>query len=176
MLDKAAHAETWRRQAAEAALADVQPHMKLGLGTGRTAEEFVRLLAQRVAAGLDVLCVSTSQRTAALAESLGVRVTTLDAEPALDLAVDGADEVDPQLRLIKGGGGALLREKIVAYAAASFVVIADDSKFVPVLGAFPLPVEVVAFGKAATMRAIDLALGRVGVAGRIVERGGVGAP
>jgi ribose 5-phosphate isomerase A len=170
MLDKAGQAEAWRHQAAEAALAEVRPGMKLGLGTGRTAEEFVRLLGVRAKAGLEVICVATSERTAALALSVGLDVTTLDAEPALDLAVDGADEVDPRLRLIKGGGGALLREKIVANAARRFVVIADEAKFVPVLGAFPLPVEIVQFGQTATIRAIERALGSAGLAGAIVLR------
>ena len=104
--------------------------MKLGLGTGRTAEHFVRLLGERVRAGLDVVGVPTSERTATLAAAEGIPLTTLDAEPVLDLAVDGADEIDPELRLIKGGGGALLREKIVAAAAERMIVIADEAKLV----------------------------------------------
>jgi ribose 5-phosphate isomerase A len=116
MLDGAQTDNELRRRAAEAALSEVEPGMKLGLGTGRTAEHFVRLLGERVRRGLSIVGVPTSERTAALAESAGIPTATLDEEPALDLTVDGADEVDPCLRLIKGGGGALLREKIVATA------------------------------------------------------------
>ena len=145
-----------KRRAALAAVAAVEPGMKLGLGTGSTAEEFVKALADRVRTGLEIAAaVPTSERTARLAESLGIAVTTLDAEPALDLTVDGADELDRDLRLIKGGGGALLREKIVAAASGRMIVIADDSKLVDTIGAFPLPIEVVPFGLAATQKAID---------------------
>ena len=112
--------------------------MRLGIGTGSTAEEFVRLLAEKVAAGMKIVGVPTSERTAALCRELGVPLSTLDETPELDLTVDGADEVDPQLNLIKGGGGALLREKIVAAASARMIVIADDSKMVETLGRFPL--------------------------------------
>jgi ribose 5-phosphate isomerase A len=176
MLDKAGPLDDLRRHAAEAALADVEPGMKLGLGTGRTAEHFIRLLGERVRAGLDVVCVATSERTASLAATVGLRVATLDAEPVLDLAVDGADEVDPELRLIKGGGGALLREKIVANAARRFVVVIDEAKFVERLGAFPLPVELVPFGMAATVKAIERGLAQMALAGRIVAREGEGKP
>ncbi|MBO6726457.1 MAG: ribose-5-phosphate isomerase RpiA [Rhizobiaceae bacterium] len=141
-------------EAARAALAHVEDGMKLGIGTGSTAEEFVRLLAARVGEGLSVIGVPTSERTAALCTELGVPLTTLDEEPALDLVVDGADEIDPDLSLIKGGGGALLREKIVAAASKRMIVIADKSKLVPVLGAFPLPIEVNKFGLKATELAI----------------------
>jgi ribose 5-phosphate isomerase A len=165
-----------RRRAAEAALDDVQARMKIGLGTGRTADHFVRLLGERVRAGLDVTCVATSERTASLAASVGIRVATLDAEPVLDLAVDGADEIDGKLRLIKGGGGALLREKIVAHASRRFVVIVDEAKLVRELGAFPLPVEVVPFGLAATVRGVEAVLGRLGLAGAVVERQAAGRP
>ena len=143
-------AETWKRRAAERAVALVEPGMRLGLGTGSTAAHFVDLLAERVAAGLDVIGVPTSEATRAQAERLGIRLTTLDETPRLDLTVDGADEVDGQLRLIKGGGGALLREKIVATASERMVVIADRSKLVGRLGRFALPVEVVRFGLEAT--------------------------
>jgi ribose 5-phosphate isomerase A len=177
MLERAAaQADEWRRSAAEAALGEVRGGMKLGLGTGRTAEHFVRLLGERVRAGLDVIAVATSERTAALAASAGIAMTTLDQEPVLDLAVDGADEIDPQLRLIKGGGGALLREKIVAYAAKRFLVIADEAKFVAHLGAFPLPVEVVPFGMAATVKAIGRAIAKAGLTGDTVLRQGSGGP
>ena len=120
--------------------------MWLGLGTGSTAAKFVEALGARVAAGLKVLCVPTSEATRAQAERLGIPLSTLDETPHLHLTVDGADEIDDQLRLIKGGGGALLREKIVATASDQMVVIADDSKLVATLGRFPLPVEVVRFG------------------------------
>src|SRR4029079_1669602 len=106
----------------------------------------VELLAERVRAGLDVIGVPTSETTRRDAERLGVPLTTWDEFPELDLTVDGADEVAPDLSLIKGGGGALLREKIVAAASRRMVVIADSSKWVPVLGRFPLPIEVVPFG------------------------------
>ena len=120
--------------------------MRLGLGTGSTAARFVEALGVQVAAGLRVLCVPTSEATRVQAEQLGIPLTTLDETPHLHLTVDGADEIDDQLRLIKGGGGALLREKIVATASDQMVVIADDSKLVKTLGRFPLPVEVVRFG------------------------------
>src|SRR2546429_2247422 len=149
--------EALKRQAAARALEWVRPGMKLGLGTGSTAKHFVDLLAERVRAGLDVIGVPTSEATRAQAERLGVPLTTLDETLELDLTVDGADEIAPDLSLIKGGGGALLREKIVAAASARMVVVADDSKCVPMLGRFPLPVEVVPFGLAATRRAVEAA-------------------
>lgn len=153
-----------KRQAAEAALSCVEPGMKLGLGTGSTAEHFVRALAGRVREGLSVVGVPTSRRTADLAAAEGIPLTDLDAEPVLDLVVDGADELDRWLRLIKGGGAALLREKIVAAASQRMLVVADGSKLVQTLGAFPLPIEVVDFGLAATRRAIEAAAGRLGLA------------
>ncbi len=116
-------------------------------------------------AGLDVIAVPTSEATRAQAGGLNIPLTTLDETPALDLTVDGADEIAPDLTLIKGGGGALLREKIVAAASASMIVIADDSKWVPVLGRFALPIEVVPFGLAATQRAIDAAAAAAGAPG-----------
>ncbi|GAB5506305.1 MAG: ribose-5-phosphate isomerase RpiA [Rhizobiaceae bacterium] len=150
-------------EAARAALSHVDDGMKLGIGTGSTAEEFVRLLAARVGEGLSVIGVPTSERTAALCTELGVPLTTLDEEPALDLVVDGADEIDPDLSLIKGGGGALLREKIVAATSKRMIVIADKSKLVPVLGAFPLPIEVNKFGLKATELAIHAAGAALGL-------------
>lgn len=133
--------------AALAAVKLVQPGMKLGLGTGSTANVFVHRLAERAAAeGLALRCAATSKATAELAASLGLRVEPLDELGWLDLTIDGADEVDPDLNLIKGGGGAHLREKIVACASDRMVVIADQSKVVEQLGAFHLPVEVVPFG------------------------------
>ena len=151
--------EAFKREAAAGALQFVRPGMRLGLGTGSTAKHFVVLLGEKVRAGLDVIAVPTSEATRAQAEGLGIKLTTLDDTPALDLTVDGADEIGPELALIKGGGGALLREKIVAAASARMVVIADDSKVVDVLGAFPLPIEVVPFGLAATRAAVERAVG-----------------
>ena len=149
--------EAQKRQAAAVAVDWVQPGMRLGLGTGSTARHFVELLGERVRAGLKVIAVPTSETTRADAARLGVPLTTLDETPALDLTVDGAEEIGPDLSLIKGGGGALLREKIVATASARMVVIADASKWVPVLGRFALPIEVVPFGLEATRRAIEAA-------------------
>lgn len=154
-------------KAAEAALAHVEDGMRLGIGTGSTAEEFVRLLAEKVADGLQVQGVPTSERTARLCLELGVPLRSLDELPELDLTVDGADEVDPQLRLIKGGGGALLREKIVAAASARMIVIADETKLVDMLGAFPLPIEVNAFGLTSTRIAVERAASRLGLSGDI---------
>jgi ribose 5-phosphate isomerase A len=144
------NAETYKRQAAAGALEFVRPGMRLGLGTGSTARPFVELLGDRVRAGLDVIAVPTSEATRAQAEQCGIPLTTLDETPELDLTVDGADEISPDLSLIKGGGGALLCEKIVAAASARMIVIADESKWVAMLGQFPLPIEVVPFGLAAT--------------------------
>ncbi len=160
-----------KREAAERALQLVKPGMKLGLGSGSTARHFVDLMGERVKAGLDVRCVATSEATAAQAKALGIPLGTLDEIPELDLTVDGADEVDPKLSLIKGGGGALLREKIVASASKRMAVIADSTKLVPRLGAFPLPIEVVPFGLAATRRHIERAFAELGLAGPIRLRG-----
>lgn len=166
-----------KRRAAAAALDFVEPGMKLGLGTGSTADAFVRLLAEKVAAGLDVVGVPTSERTAALAGSLGIRLATLDELPALDLTIDGADEIGPGLALIKGGGGALLREKIVAAASARMVVIADASKVVDPIGAFPLPIEVNPFGFTSTRTKIAAAAEALGLAGPVERRcDATGAP
>jgi ribose 5-phosphate isomerase A len=131
--------------------------MKLGLGTGSTAWHFVDLLGARVAAGLDVICVPTSEKTHAQAVALGIPLSTLDTLVSLDLTVDGADEIDPALSLIKGGGGALLREKIVACASREMIVIADEAKAVQTLGRFPLPVEINRFGAGATKLAVEKA-------------------
>jgi ribose 5-phosphate isomerase A len=157
-------------EAARAALAHVADGMRLGIGTGTTAEEFVRLLAQKVAGGLSVVGVPTSERTAALCNELGVKLSTLDETPELDLTIDGADEVDPSLTLIKGGGGALLREKIVASASARMIVIADKSKLVDTLGHFPLPIEVNRFGLKATEIAIRQAAKSLGLTGNLSQR------
>jgi len=162
--------ETQKRQAAAVAVEWVRPGMKLGLGTGSTAKHFVDLLGERVRAGLDVVAVPTSEVTRAQAEQLGIRLTTLDETPALDLTIDGADEIAPDLALIKGGGGALLREKIVAAASARMVVIADETKWVPTLGRFPLPIEVVSFGLETTRRAVEAAALQCGCPGNAVVR------
>ena len=154
-----------KRRAAAAALDFVEPGMRLGLGTGSTAAAFVDLLGEKVAAGLDVVGVPTSERTAAQARSLGIRLATLDDLPELDLTVDGADEIGPGLALVKGGGGALLREKIVAAASARMVVIADASKVVDPLGAFPLPIEVNPFGFSSTRAQIVAAAADLGLDG-----------
>src|SRR3978361_948467 len=143
-----------KRQAAGQALEHVYDGMKLGLGTGSTAKHFVELLGARVRAGLNVIGVPTSEATRADAQRCGIPLTTLDDIDRLDLTVDGADEIDPVFNVIKGGGGALLREKIVAAASDRMIVIADDSKWVRMLGRFPLPVEVIPFGLSATQRAV----------------------
>jgi ribose 5-phosphate isomerase A len=176
MPEKASGSDAQRRRAAEAALGVVEPGMKLGLGTGRTADHFVRLLGEKVRAGLDVVGVPTSEKTARLSDAEGIRLTTLDEEPELDLTNDGADEIDPQRRLIKGGGGALLREKIVAAASKRMVVVVDEAKVVPVLGAFPLPIEIVPFGQRATMLAIRKAATGLGLAGELRIRSDGGKP
>lgn len=159
-----------KRRVAERALGFVTDGMRLGLGSGSTSALFVDALADRVAAGLRVRCVPTSEAIRRQAEARGLDVTTLDACPELDLTVDGADEFDPDLTLIKGGGGALLREKIVATASASMIVIADGSKAVARLGAFPLPVEVNRFGLNATIRLVQRVVEAAGCPGRLVLR------
>ena len=156
--------------AARAALELVEDGMLLGLGTGSTAACFVDALGKKVAEGLVVLCVPTSEVTRAQATRLNIPLTTLDQTPQLDLTVDGADEIDDQLRLIKGGGGALLREKIVATASNRMAVIADAGKMVETLGRFPLPVEVVPFGFASTLRMIEAMTAQAGCEGEIRQR------
>jgi len=156
--------------AAKRVLEFVEPKMKLGLGTGSTAAKFVDLLGARVREGLDVVAVPTSEATRKQAEALGIRLTTLDETPLLDLTIDGADELDGELRLIKGGGGALLREKIVAAASDRMIVIADHTKRVETLGAFPLPIEIVRFGATATRNMIEMLAGDVGCHGTISVR------
>nr|WP_249127763.1 ribose-5-phosphate isomerase RpiA [Bradyrhizobium lablabi] len=161
-----------KRQAAARALEHVRDGMKLGLGTGSTAKHFVDLLGEKVRAGMKVTGVPTSEATRAQAEQCGIPLTTLDEIDRLDLTVDGADEVDPALDLIKGGGGALLREKIVASASDRMIVIADESKWVDALGRFPLPVEVVPFGLGATRRAMEQAFAQASVSGQMEVRKG----
>jgi ribose 5-phosphate isomerase A len=161
-----------KRQAAARALEHVRDGMKLGLGTGSTAKHFVELLGEKVRAGMNIIGVPTSEATRADAQRCGIPLTTLDEIDRLDLTVDGADEIDPALNLIKGGGGALLREKIVAAASDRMIVIADETKWVDVLGRFPLPVEVVPFGLAATRRAMARAFAESGVSGQMAVRKG----
>ncbi|WP_072390515.1 ribose-5-phosphate isomerase RpiA [Hyphomicrobium sp. CS1GBMeth3] len=162
--------ESYKLAAARHALKFVEPRMRLGLGTGSTAALFIELLGAEVRAGLEVLCVPTSEQTQALAAKFGIPLTTLDEMPLLDLTIDGADEIDGELRLIKGGGGALLREKIVATASDRMIVIADSAKRVDKLGAFPLPVEVVRFGVTATRNMIEMLAADSGCQGEITLR------
>lgn len=162
--------EDLKKAAALAALELVRPGMRLGLGTGSTAKHFVDGLGAKVAAGLEVICVATSEVTQAQAESLSIPMSTLDQTPELDLTIDGADELDSALRLIKGGGAALLREKIVAAASKRMIVIADTGKQVETLGRFPLPIEVVPFGLEATRRAVAAAVASSGAHGELKLR------
>jgi len=152
------------------ALNEVQPGMRLGLGTGSTARHFVELLGEKVAAGFACICVPTSEATARQAAALNIPLSDLDTLDRLDITIDGADEIDPHLNLIKGGGGALLREKIVAAASDQMIVIADASKLVQSLGKFPLPIEVNRFGLGATRRAVAAACAAHGSAGALQLR------
>ena len=154
--------ENLKQKAAEKALEFVRPGMKLGLGTGSTATLFVSLLSERVKQGLDVRCVATSGATERHARSCGMEIESLDDLITLDLTVDGTDEIDPAFRLIKGGGGALLREKIVACASQRMLVIADHTKKVDMLGAFALPIELAAFGHRSTLERVKAALSGIG--------------
>lgn len=140
--------------AARAGLQFIRDGLVVGLGTGSTAAYFIKLLAEKVKHGLRIRGIPTSIRSRELAQSLGIPLTTLDECQEIDVTVDGADEVDPRLRLIKGGGGAMLREKIVASATKQLVIVADASKQVPVLGKFPLPVEVIRFAQALVTKRI----------------------
>jgi ribose 5-phosphate isomerase A len=139
--------DTWKQLAGEEAAKRIEDGMVVGLGTGSTAQYLLYALARRIEGGLRIAgAVPTSKATERLAHDLAIPLTDLETHPQLDIAIDGADEIDPQLCLIKGGGGALLREKIVASSARRFIVIGDVTKQVPVLGSrFPLPVEVVPF-------------------------------
>ena len=147
-----------KRRSAEAAAKYVERGMTLGLGTGSTAAFLVDILGERVKEGWSLRGVPTSEETRRHAERVGIEIIEPDETTQIDLAIDGADEVDPNLNLIKGGGAALLREKVVANAAKTFIVIADKSKRVAALGAFPLPVEITPFGWALTVRAMREAL------------------
>ena len=151
-----------KRAAAAKAVEFVTDGMKLGLGTGSTAEIFLELLAARVRGGLNVIGTATSERTAEKARSLGIALAALDDLAPLDLTIDGADEADRKLNLIKGGGGALLREKIVAASCNRMIVIVDKSKLVPRLGRYPLPIEVLEFGQKTTAQRIAETLAGLG--------------
>jgi ribose 5-phosphate isomerase A len=166
-----AEAPNYKRKAAARALELVEDGMLLGLGTGTTAAEFVSLLGERLREEpLRLRCVATSEQTRRLAEEAGIAIVDFNTIAEVDLTVDGADEVDAQLNLIKGGGGALLREKIMAMASDRVCIIADSSKRVDRLGAFPLPVEVVDFGLAATLAMIETAAGDADCAGSVKLR------
>jgi ribose 5-phosphate isomerase A len=143
-----------KEAAARASLRFVKDGQVVGLGTGSTAAYFIQLLGEQVKNGLRIRGIPTSEHSGEAATALGIPLTTLDECPEIDVTVDGADEVDPQLRLIKGGGGALLREKIVASATKHYVIITDATKRVPVLGKFPLPVEVIKFARAVVEKKI----------------------
>ncbi len=166
MSDDLSPAEAAKSAAALRAAGYVKSGMKLGLGTGSTAAWLVKHLGKMVREdGLDIVGVPTSSRTAEQAREEGIRITTLDEAKWLDLTIDGADEYDADLALIKGGGGALLQEKIVATASDRMIVIADETKFVSTLGAFPLPVEVLGFGMSTTQMLLEEMLEGLDVAG-----------
>ena len=155
----------------------VKPGMKLGLGSGTTSHWMVRVLGERVKAGLDVVGVPTSTGTAELARKVGVPLADLNDVGELDLTLDGADEIDRQLRMIKGGGACLLWEKIVAAASRRMVALVDDKKVVETLGAFPLPVEVIRFGWKSTERLLGRRLAEHGLEGKTITlRGGEASP
>ena len=159
-----------KKQAALAAMSEVKSGMRIGLGTGSTAKHFVDYLGAEVAKGFECLCVPTSIATMQQAQALNIPLTTLDEIDRLDVTVDGADEIDEQMQMIKGGGGALLREKIVAAASDKMVVIADTSKLVETLGKFALPIEVNKFGLGATQNAVSDVMQQTGAEGGLVLR------
>lgn len=144
-----------KQAAAHAAVQFVESGNVVGLGSGSTATFAIQFLAKRVRSGLKILGIPTSKATRQLAEQLGIPLTTFDKNPVIDIDIDGADEIDPQLNLIKGGGGAMLREKVIASASKRFVVVAESVKLVPHLGKFPLPVEVISFAEALVKRRIE---------------------
>ncbi|MCZ2328349.1 ribose-5-phosphate isomerase RpiA [Bartonella sp. F02] len=159
-----------KKKAATEALEFIQDGMRLGIGTGSTVNEFIRLLGERVTEGLRVIGVATSYRSEKLCRDFGIPLATLDQFPELDLTIDGADEIGPKMTLIKGGGGALLREKIVATASHSMLVIADETKVVKTLGSFALPIEVNPFGITATRKAIEKILNNLDFSGKVTLR------
>ncbi len=160
--------------AAEAALGELSPGMAIGLGTGSTARHFISLLGELVAKGFACVGVPTSQESANQAASLGIKLSTLADQPRLDIAVDGADEISPGLDLIKGAGGALFREKIIATVSDRMIVIADASKRVETLGKVPLPVEVDAFALSYVREAVTSIMKADGVSGEVRLRPGAG--
>jgi ribose 5-phosphate isomerase A len=160
-----------KEAAARASLRFIKDGQIVGLGTGSTAAYFIQLLGEQVRNGLKIRAIPSSDRSREQAASLGIPLTTLDECQQIDVTVDGTDEVDPQLRLIKGGGGALLREKIVASATRQLVIVADATKRVPVLGKFPLPVEVIKFAQAVVVKKIEALGATVGL-----RRGADGKP
>ena len=147
--------ESEKKLAAEHAVSFVKEGMIVGLGTGSTSTYMIKKLGQEVAKGLVIKGIASSNKTAELAKGLGIPLTSLEREPVLDLNIDGADEFDDQFRLIKGGGGALLREKILAHNARFNIIIADSSKHVEQLGAFKLPVEVISFAANSISKALE---------------------
>ncbi len=152
-----------KEAAARASLRFVKDGQVVGLGSGSTAAYFIQLLGEQVRNGLRIRGIPTSEHSRGQAAGLGIPLTTLDECQEIDVTVDGADEVDPQLRLIKGGGGALLREKIVASVTKQLVIVADATKRVPVLGRFPLPVEVIKFAQAVVKKKIEALGAAVGL-------------
>ena len=144
-----------KQAAAGAAVQLVETGNVVGLGSGSTASFAIHRLAERVRSGLKIVGIPTSKATKTLAEQLGIPLTTLRDNPVIDIDIDGADEIDPQLNLIKGGGGAMLREKVIASASKRFVVVAESVKLVPHLGKFPLPVEVISFAEALVKNRIE---------------------
>lgn len=168
-MDQAQQREQWKQQVGQAAAALVQPGMVVGLGSGTTSSQFIRALGARVNQGLRITgAVASSGASELLAQQFGIPLTTLTQHPQLDLAIDGADEIDPRLNLIKGGGGALLREKIVASAARRFVVIADATKQVAHLGEHtPLPIEVIPFAAPV----VQARLAALGLPGTVRQQG-----
>jgi ribose 5-phosphate isomerase A len=165
-----------KKKAALAALDYVKPGMIIGLGTGSTANHFTFALSEKAKAGLDVTCVPTSKATFNYAKSLGLKLGTLDQHTVVDLTVDGADEIAPDLSLIKGGGGAMLLEKMVATSSKNMIVIADDSKLVKVLGKFPLPLEVIPVGAKTTAWKLEHAFKIIGLKAKMSLRVREGKP
>lgn len=147
--------ENEKQAAGRASVRFIQEGNIVGLGSGSTATFAVHAIAERIQAGLKILAIPTSDQTRDLAASLRIPLTTLDEYQEIDIDIDGADEIDPALNLIKGGGGALLREKIIASASKRFIVIADSTKLVPMLGKFPLPVEIIPFARALVTKEIE---------------------
>jgi ribose 5-phosphate isomerase A len=144
-----------KEAAARASLSFVHDGAIVGLGSGSTATDVIRLLGERVRAGLKIRGIPTSRQTGELATALGIPLTTFGQIQEIDVTIDGADEFDAQLSLIKGGGGALLHEKVVAWASRQLVIVADSSKQVPVLGSFPVPIEVIAFAEPLVKRRVE---------------------